>query len=177
MRWLTYGKARYAFNQPVVDALIAYCRAEQLANASELARRIYGVKASGAPKQTAASYAYLAGAARPAEKSVERIKQAIGVDLAEAVKEAEALEKGQGPQENLPVLHQGKPSARQALAEFRETGAQSEAMRVKPGPPRFAMVIQQDGTASVTVNLVDASEDKALRVLAALQVAGVVRGG
>jgi len=47
----------------------------------------------------------------------------------------------------------------------------------RQGPPRFALVVQQDGTASMTMNLLDVDADQAFRVFDTLKVAGLIKGG
>ena len=170
------GKAQRPHLQPVVDMLIAYAREQGLSTA-QLAIKVFGEVPDqpGVPRQPSTLYQLLHGRAGVTPLIAERVK--AGLDL------------------ELPMIPTtppggavGKPvkagRARQALVAYEKA---QEAPELPPlpraqaphrqGPPRFALVVQQDGTASMTMNLLDVDAGTALRAFDAMKAIGLVREG
>jgi hypothetical protein len=161
------GKAIKPEYQPIVEALIAYCLREQL-SANEFNIRVFGEGKPGVAKSQR-GYDLMHGKIQPTFEIAELIREKQSIYGRRAVTVSRRRK---------PV----KPSARQALVEFKEALDKDDGWkkldppRTKLGPPKFALVVQQDGTASMTMNLIDVDTDEAMRAFEAMKAIGLVKG-
>ena len=177
------GRAKNPDYQPIVDALIAYMRENQI-TANEFGVRLFGAhprKPSQPARNNAVTYHWAHGESRPNVETAELIYEKTGVDL------REWASPNVGPYGRTAlVAHRkhkpAKPSARQALVEYERATDKDDGWkkldppRTKLGPPKFALVVQQDGTASMTMNLIDVDTDEAMRAFEAMKAIGLVKG-
>jgi hypothetical protein len=171
------GKAIKPEYQPIVEALIAYCLREQL-SANEFNIRVFGEGKPGVAKSQR-GYDLMHGKIQPTFEIAELIREKTGVDLSPYAKQSIYGRRAVTvSRRRKPV----KPSARQALVEFKEALDKDDGWkkldppRTKLGPPKFALVVQQDGTASMTMNLIDVDTDEAMRAFEAMKAIGLVKG-
>lgn len=180
----------------MVDALWAWLDAEQL-SPMRACERLFGRDGQNRVKGSAFVYQVLHGRYLPGEAKIAELA-AKGVDLRPAVEAALRLAQAQGG--TTPVAaSQGRrprrrsaparepPSARAALVAYTAAhgSAQGNAAASALAPPSpsplpappamFALTIDGDGTARLSLNLVGISAHDALRCVAALRTIGLIK--
>lgn len=159
-------------NQPYVEAFSAFLTERGLSKVRFI-DMIYGPNNENG--YGAAVYSMMRGTMTPSPRSMELIKDKTGLDLTNIPRPPSAM--------------RGRPTqattAREVAAAYEAAKTASmfppfpELSAKKPaaGPPRFSLVIEQDGTARFSVNLTGVSADEAMRYFVVLSQANLLQPG
>jgi hypothetical protein len=168
--------------EAISKAVLAYL-SERGLTVMQFSEMIYGRRG---PNNSVAGvgnvYPVAHGAQIPTDTKLALWKEKTGIDLYALAAEARANAPGGGKPGRKPG--QAMTPVRAAVAAHkRATAAAPSAAPIEPRadpprrvqPPLFAMSIDQDGRSNVTLNLVDVSAEEALRAMATLAAANLIK--
>lgn len=185
--------------KPIADALLAFLSQRGL-TVMQFSEMIYGRDEKGTVKGVGNVYPTIHAAQVPSDQKIILWREKTGVDLTKVVEQVKETIGPRPPQKRVMKAPKEKPAklaltpVRAAVAAHKkavETGTASLVTpRAKPnyvpdqrpwpannssGPPLFAMSIAQDGTANLTLNLMNTTGEEALRCLNVLSAASLIK--
>lgn len=177
--------------QPMVDAVYVFLQ-ERHIGPTQLCELLYGLDENGRPKGPGQIYPILRGRELPKPEKVAHWKAMGGPDLAEIVGKLREL-----PRELVRAKPKPTPvkvtRAKAALVAFERAKTPGKKVNPPPWPvvqpepkpqptptaefqpPLFAMTIDQGGRSNLTLNLVGVTSDEALRAVAHLTAANLIK--
>jgi hypothetical protein len=178
--------------QPMVDAVYAFLE-ERHIGPTQLCALLYGLDENGRPKGPGQIYPILRGREIPKPEKVAHWKAMGGPDLAEVVGKLREL-----PRELVKAKPKQVPvkvtPVKAAVVAFEQANKMPRKKANPPpwpvvqpeprpqpqeparvGPPLFAMSVAQDGTANLTLNMVDVKLDEAIRCFQTLTLANLIK--
>jgi hypothetical protein len=149
---------------------------------SDFQRAVYGIDDKGRPRGSGQMYPMLGGTLRISDNTIKRWAPVLGVaekDLEALREEADAfLAKPQAlvaKQDVVPATAASPPWVK-TPSVAKMSAALSIAEQPKAGPPQFSLIVDQQGAATLRLNLVDIPMTKAMQVMQALAAAGLISG-
>lgn len=165
--------------QPVIDAVVAHMR-EHSMNMMQLCELMYGRSPAGKVKGSGQVYSIANGQHLPNSKTIQRWR-AKGVDLQPAVDQVNASRRGMRTAAVAGVATDTQLTPiRAAVAAYEKAVPKASPARPVPyeprrvDPPLFALSIDQNGRANVTLNMMDISSEEALRCMGVLTAANLI---
>jgi hypothetical protein len=149
---------------------------------SDFQRALYGADGKGKPRGAGNLYPVLNGSNRLSDGMLEKWASVLAVPAAEleALREKAGVTRNTAyvPVAKVPakVLALKAPKPETPLSPARMAAALSIPDLPKAGPPQFSLVVDQQGMATLRLNLVDIPMGKAMQAMQALMGAGLISG-
>lgn len=176
--------------QPLVDALVAFMTKRSL-RPMQFCEMLYGRDEKGHVKGPGQLYSVLRGKEIPSQNKMTHWKEKAGLDLApivarlEGMPRAVAVVKAKPPAVTTPVRAAVAAFESTQKAPAKKNPSPWPVMKPKPQerhtppagqmrPPLFAMTIDQDGFANLTLNLIDVKSEEAMRCFQTLSLANLI---
>jgi transcriptional regulator with XRE-family HTH domain len=163
-----HAQAASALGQKVVGLL-----KERGMTRSQFCLAVNGLDRRGKPAASGHFSQIVNGKARLSSKSAEKWAPVLGVTAEEllAIQNRHVTVATPAPKDKRAPLRASPSPATMAAA------LQIEPPKPPPGPPQFSLVIDQQGMATLRLNLVDVPMSKAMQAMAALTGAGIIAAG